>query len=315
MNTVNVIYKVITIFLLICAGYAARKLKWIDDRMSRGLSQLVICGAQPFMIVGKVIAIPSSRENIITGGIILLISFAVHLILGVLGFVFARPIKDIGERKISEFSLLFVNCGFAGIPLLEAAFGSRGAFWCAVYVIAYNLIQWSYGMVLLGRADPSIRMNFKKAILNFGTIPCIIGMVLFATGLGEKIPAPVTDAMNILGSLCTPLTMIIIGGIVATIPIKKLFTDAKVYYICAVKLLVLPLIVTFLGKALGLADVYVIFAAMMAALPTAANSGVFAEKYDICPQYASHLVGMSTVLSAITIPAIVYLAQRILTLW
>lgn len=312
MNTfdsVGIIYKVITIFFLICAGYAARKFKWINDTVSRGLSTIFICLAQPFMIVGKVIAIPYTEQNLKNGGLILLLSFGIHAVLAVFGFLFTRPIKNTGERTIGEFALLFVNCGFMGIPLMEAAFGSQGAFWCAVYVIAFNLIQWSYGMVLLGRADPSIRMNFKKAVLNYGTVPCLLGIVLFATGLGAKVPAPVFDAMNTLGSLCTPLSMIVIGGIVATIPFKKLFTSGKVYYLCAVRLLVVPLLVTVICCLIGLPDEFVLFAAIMSALPTAATTGVFAEKYNILPQFASHLVGMSTALSALTVPAAVFGAQ------
>lgn len=312
MDTANVINKVITMFLLLCAGYVFRRLKWIDDRFSRGLSQLVICGAQPFMIVSKVIAIPYSADNLRMGGFILLISFAVHVLLAVFARLSVLPFRAPRERKIAEFSLLFVNCGFIGIPLMEAAFGQQGAFWCAIYVIAYNIIQFSYGLYLLGRVDPSIRMNPRKALINFGCVPCFIGIFLFVTGIGQRLPVPVTDAMNTIGNLCTPVTMLIIGGIVATIPPKKLFTCGKVYYLCALKLTVFPFAVALIGKTVGLPYDVLIFAVMIAALPSAANAGVFAEKYDIEPQFASHIVGMSTVLSAMTIPLVATFVQRMI---
>ena len=78
------------------------------------------------------------------------------------------------------------------------------------------------------------------------------------------------------------------------------------------KLAAFPLAVALIGKTVGLPSDVLIFAVMIAALPSAANAGVFAEKYDIEPQFASHIVGMSTVLSAMTIPLVATLVQRMM---
>jgi predicted permease len=50
----------------------------------------------------------------------------------------------------------------------------------------------------------------------------------------------------------------------------------------------------------------------MAALPTAANTAIFAESYNIKPSYAAHTVGVTTLFSVITIPASLYFVSRLL---
>lgn len=50
-----------------------------------------------------------------------------------------------------------------------------------------------------------------------------------------------------------------------------------------------------------------LFAAIMAGLPTAANATMFAELYDIDPQYSAQTVGIMTLLAVGTIPLLVYI--------
>ena len=304
---------VFTMFIVLCVGYIGRVTKIIDDPLQKGLSNLIIKIGQPFMIVSAVIKIEYSEENLRIAGIILAIGLGVHTVSALIAYFAALPLKKVpDERKISEFAILFANCGFMGIPVLRSLFGDIGAFWAAVYVVAFNIIQWTYGMILLGRDRDDIRPNLLKIFLNFGTTPCIVGILLFVTRL--PIPGPVSEAMNYLGSLCTPISMLIVGAILAKIPVKKLCTSVKIFYYCAVKLVFLPLAVLFLCKAVGLRAEYAMFATVVAALPTASNTVMFGESYDISPEYAAHSVAMSTFLSAATIPCVLLLAKLVLGL-
>ena len=185
-------------------------------------------------------------------------------------------------------------------------FGDVGVFWGSFYVIVFNIVTWTYGMYILGRARSSIKINFVKMIWNYGTTPCLIGLALFIFRV--KLPSPVLSAMIYLGSLCTPISMLIVGSLLATIPFKKLFSTPKIYYSCAIRLIIIPLIVILIGKAVGLGRDMLLFSAIMACVPTAANSAMFAERYDLETVYAAHVVGMSTLLSAATIPLMIWVA-------
>ena len=120
------------------------------------------------------------------------------------------------------------------------------------------------------------------------------------------------DLGDYLGGLCTPISLLVLGGVLTTLPLKKLFTNWKIYYVCFIKLIVFPLIVYVIAKyVLCLGDEMSMFTMIMSGLPTASLTNMFAELYDIEPGYAATSVGMTTVFSVATLPLIVYIAQLI----
>lgn len=312
LDTSVVTGTVATMFLVICVGYIAYKLKFFDGEFQKRMSNLIICIAQPFLIIHSIMNIEYTDKKLAEGFYILLIGVGVHAITAIIAFLTTRWYKNKNQQTITEFGILFANCGFLGIPVLKALFGDIGGFWAAFYIIIFNMIQWTYGMTILGRGHTGIKINLKNMLLNYGTVPCLIGIILFI--LRIKLPAPIMGASYYIGSLCTPISMLIVGGTIATIPIKRLVSSLKVYYMGAVKLMLVPVSVIVLCKVAGLSDDMIMFAAVMSALPTAANVAMFGERYDISPDYASHAVGMITLLSAVTIPVIMKLSEFVISI-
>lgn len=303
-----------TMFFIVVVGFVARKLNLINEAASKMLSDLIIQVAQPFMIIAAVLGIPYSSENLFQGGSILLIGIIVHAIAAGLAFVTTFRFKDREERRLTEFAATYANCGFVGFPLLRAVYGEVGVFWASFYVIIFNVVCWTYGIYVLSRAGGKIKINLFKIFINYGTVPCLLGLILYMLRVGDMLPGVAFDAMNYLGSLCTPLSMLIIGGLLATVPFGKLFTNLRIYILCAVKLLILPVVCGLALALLGFSREMTIFGAIMTALPTAANTAIFAESYDINPSYAAHAVGMTTLFSVLTIPAAVYIVDRLAAL-
>jgi predicted permease len=301
---------VATMFLLLCVGYAARKLKYFDGDLQKKLSNVIICIAQPFLIVYSILSIEYSDEKLKEGFFIMLIGIGIHALTAAIGYIAAIKHKNNNERTITEFGILFANCGFMGIPVLKALFGNVGGFWASFYIIIFNLVQWTYGMLILSRSRDDIKMNFKNIFLNYGTVPCLTGIILFL--LRVKLPLPIMSASNYIGSLCTPISMMIIGGTIATIAPKKLITDVKIYYLCIIKLIIVPVTVILLSKLIGLQSDMIMFTAVMSSLPTAANVVMFGERYNIAPAFASHASGLTTLLSALTVPLMMKFAQIII---
>jgi len=293
---------VITMFILVMVGYIFAKAGFLPASFTKKLSDLVCCVAQPFMIVGAILSIPYSAEDLKTGGLILRLGLFLHGAAAVVAVLATFKFKDVGERRISEYACIFANCGFMGLPVLEALFGNVGRFWGAFYIIAFNCIAWTYGLYILSKANPVIKMNPKKILLNYGTVPSIIGLALYLARI--SLPAPILSATNYMGSLCTPLSMVITGALLARLPLKSVFLRPKVYYISAIKLLFLPAAVLALTTLLQFPTDLRIFSVTIVSLPVAANSAMFGESYDIQPEYAASLVGLSTLLSVATIPLV-----------
>jgi len=295
-------------FLVIAVGYYLRKKKIVDAAFSKGLSKLVLHVTQPVLIISSMIKMKFSADNTKMVGIVFIISILVHIVAALLGRLSMRIMKDEDSRKLSELSLIFANCMFFGIPIAEPLFGVKGVFWISFYSIFFHIFSWTYGLIVLGRGRDDIKLNPKKVFFNYGTVPCAIGVVLYF--LSFDIPAAVTTAFGYIGGMCTPISLLVLGGVLATVPVKKLVCDWKIYYVSLFKLIIFPLVCYIVAKYIGnLGDELSMFVLLMAALPTASLTNMFAELYDVNPGYAAKTVGMTTVISVATLPFVVYIAQ------
>lgn len=300
---------VLALFVMLIVGYIARKVNIINDNVSKALSTIVIKVGQPFMIVGAMIKIEYSAERLKNGFIVLGLGIAFHAVLAVVAFFAVFKYKNINERKICEFASIFGNCGFIGFPLVESILGAEGLFYASFFIVSFNLFTWTWGIIILARGREDIKINPKSMILNYGTLPCIIGLVLFVSRL--PIPGFVATSVSYLGSICTPISMLITGALIATVPIKDLFCDLKVYSACGIKLIIAPALMTLLTWAFGFNMIYVLFMAVVFAMPTATATVMFAELYEIEKKKAAVTCGLSSLLSMLTMPLIMGCIQAI----
>ena len=312
----------LTMLLLMAVGFVAAKSKVIDQAAAKKLSSLIVNVGQPFLMVSSLVNAEFSLDNLKTGGFVVLIAAAVHLIAILLSTGITAGFKNVKEKQISRYGMVFANNAFYGFPILKAVFGDVGVFWGSFYCVVFNLLCWTWGIFALSRANREIKTSPRNLFLNIGTLSVILGVILYVArvpmrnvlyGAGALTPAltvvvgAVKSALTYVGGLCTPISMLLVGAAISRMPFRKLFAKPPAYLVCAVKLIVLPLIVGGLAKLIGLSDEMVLFSAIMAGMPTAAVTEAFAEKYDIVPEYASTCVGMSALLSVATVPLIVLL--------
>ncbi len=306
---------VATMFFVIVIGYIARRLKLVGESSSKLMSDLIIRVGQPFMIISAVLGIPYSASNLREGGLILLVALVVHIVAAVLALGATFRIKDAAQRRLTEFAATFANCGFMGFPLLKAVFGDIGLFWGSFFVIIFNLVCWTYGQYVLSRAGSAlVKIKPLNIFINYGTVPCILGLLLYVLRVGDMLPPVAFQAMDYLGSICTPLSLLVVGGLLASLPLGKLITEPKIYLLCALKLFLLPLVCGTVLAFIGFSREMSMFGAIMAAMPTAANTAIFAESYGINPPYAAHTVGVTTLFSVITIPVSLHFVSLIFNL-
>jgi len=313
MSFTSILSVIVTLFLLLVAGYVARKRGIINDVASKNLSRLIVQLGQPMLIIGSLLSVEFTVDNLKQGLIIIGLGFSLHAILALLAFLFCLRIKNIDERKITEFSVVFANCGFIGFPILKSIFGDIGLFWGAFFLISFHLTMWTWGVAIFARKRPDIKMTPKKIFLNFGTVPCAIGVLLYIIQAipGVVIPVSLKDFIGYLSGLCTPISMLITGALLATRTPRQIFGNKNIYYLSALKLLVMPLVILFVMHFLGIAPEMVMLLTVMAAMPSAAMVSMFSELYDINPGYASQAVGTTTLLSTLTLPIVLSIATLV----
>jgi predicted permease len=298
-------------------GFFARKKGISDDVASKRLSTLIIKIGQPMLIISALTEAEFSYENLGDGFLYIGIGIIFHAVMGGLAFVLCKGFKDLDERKITEFSLMFVNGGFIGFPILEALFGAKGLFLAAFFNISFHLFIWSWGVAILARKRSDIKLTVRKIFINLGSIPCLIGVLIYMLVIpfpGFALPAFLSKFFLYLSNLCTPISVLITGALLATRTPKQIFGSGKIYYFSAMKLIVLPLIVCVICKLIGLPQDMTLFVTVEAALPAASSITMFSEIYGLNSGYASQTVGTSSLLSVGTLPLVLLVAQWIVAL-
>ncbi len=320
-DALNVVVATLTVLLIV--GFICRKVGIINDISSKNLSKLILMVGQPAMIIYSMSSAEYNAENVKMALIMMGLGFVFHAVLAVLSFFIALPYKKkLDEQKISEFSFMFANCAFIGFPIFEALLGPRGLFMASFLTFSFNVLLWTWGLGIFARKRDDIKLNIKKVLLNFGTVPCVIGFILYllkAPEIGFTMPEFLTKAAGYLTNLCTPISVLITGALIATQSIKKIVCTWKLYYFNVMKLFVLPLAVCLIAKLAitlipidGL-EIYAVFVTAAAALPAASSVSMMSETYGLDSGYSSLVVGTSSLLSVLSLPVTMLVAQWILS--
>ena len=328
MDNINIFLisgQVITLFVIIIIGIYARKIKVTDAASTNAMSKLLLNITQPLLIITS-FQIDFDSEKLMNGFTILGVSVILHTSAAVLSrFVYMPFKKKREDKKIYEICSIFNNCAFLGYPVLKVVFGDDlGIFYGAFYTIFFNIFIWTYGVYLLSRdnisengkkiklSKDSVITSAKKIFLNTGFIASVLGLVIFVFRL--RFPPLLYDSAKLVGDMTFPLSMIIIGSLIANLDFKGLFLSLKNYYYIFIKLIAFPLITASVFCILK-ADIYLIYVAtIMASMPAAANNAIFAETYGANSELAGKLVGLSTLISIVSIPFILYILEFLLTL-
>ena len=306
----------ITLFLLLAVGFFCRKVHITDGSASKSFSKLIVTVGQPLLVLSAMNNAEYSEENLRIALWTTLIGFAMHTLLALSAFLICRGMKKNPDRaKIFEFALVFSNCGFIGFPILDSIFeNGLGSFMGAFYILSLRIFLWTWGVLIFGRGRDDIHLTPRKALLNLGTVPCAIGFVFYLLkGVPFEIPYAVGRVFTYLGGLCTPVSLLITGGLLATVSLREMFRNKMLYLHCFLSLIVFPVAFCLIAKFLRLPDNFILFCTVMAGLPAASTVSMFSEIYDVDPGYASQTVSMTTLLTTATLPLAVLFAQWVIT--
>ena len=129
------------------------------------------------------------------------------------------------------------------------------------------------------------------------------------------IPTFVVDFTNHLGNLCLPISLLIIGALLATQDMKKMLSSWRLYFFNFIKLLIVPLFICLLTKlvTLGMEDSHsiILFCTVIAAMPSATTVAMLSEMYDLDSPYAAQVVGTTSLFSLATLPLMFFIADLV----
>ena len=274
------------LFMLMGVGFVCRRVKLLGEASLKGMVDLLILVVTPCLIVHAFQAHPFEPRLLVGLGW----AFALAVLAPALGMVaaylFVRD-RDVRTRSVLRCAIVFSNAGFMGIPLEYALLGPDGVFYGVAYVVVFNLLFWSWGLVTFCGSLKDVRI--RTLFLNPGSVGVVLGLPLFLCSW--RLP-------EVVG---TPLRMMVVR-----LP--------KAYLAGALRLVVVP--GAFLALVWALARLGVALEPKMAvaivtaaSAPVAALTSMFAVRYGRDVALSVGLVSSTTLLSILTMPPLVGLAM------
>ena len=291
-------------------GYLLVKGRILNAAHSAALSKLLMYVGMPFLILsGTVNNISFTGELILTLALVAVVGVAFTMGMFFASKPISMPETDAKTNGMMRFCMTFSNNGFLGIPLAVAVFGANSPIMTVLVIlnIITNILMYTFGIYLVS-GDKS-KMSVKKGFFNPVLIAFLVGILLNLLKVNTYIPEISTFSSHFSG-LVTPLSMTILGMKLAEIKISSLFRSPRVYYVCAMKLLLLPCAVVGLliaARALGASviDASVILGFFVAfAMPTAGLASTFADGFGGDTENAVSMTLGTTTLSILTIPVL-----------
>lgn len=229
-----------------------------------------------------------------------------HLIMIAIILLVFKKQENPMLKKVNTFLSIYSNCGFMGLPLLNAALGDEGVFLGSAYLAVFSLMYWTQGVYVF--SGDKRDMISKKAILNPGVLGVLIGLIFFFGRI--KLPGLIGTTVSGIAALNTPVAMFVIGSFLAKTKVKSALKNPNVWLVTVLRLLVLPLIslgVLVIFTKTGIADPFAAMAVLLqVSAPCATVGSLFAVKFGYDPTYASEVIAISTLLSMITIPLMAF---------
>lgn len=299
-STVESITSLAMIFVMIIPGIIAAKTNMIREDQNHVVSSIVVNITFPCLIVDalQVEYAPDLFSDIGKVAAIVLGTFFLAVAIGI---VMRKTMKmEGGTDYIVMFMLIFSNCGFMGMPIVNAIYGKDGLFYASLLEMVSDIFMFTVGIMLIQAAAGQKMKMELKGLLTPGFISVLIGIALLFTG--TSLPGFLGDSVEIIGSATSPLSMIAIGLQLGHMKFKDLIGDYRMYIVSAVRLIVLPMVAfVVLVLIMGNTSLLVKVMVLEIAMPAAACSTLFSQQYGADADFATKGVMLSTVLSIFTL--------------
>ena len=301
MNFFDVFGEMLVILVAIGCGYAANKLGYLGGETDQKVSKLLLNITMPSMIIAAVVTgeeLPGLDTilSILEVGVIFYLLELVFVLV-VPRFLSGTP----GQKGVWRYTLAFPNVGFIGYPVAVALFGDGALFYAAILALPFNILSYSLGPLLLAGAA---RFHWKQ-LFSPCVVASVLGLILALTRL--RPPALVGEMLDFVGSITVPLSLLVVGSLLAKMSPGQVFRSPKLWLLTAIRLLALPVVLCLLLRAMGIDALVLGIAVSQMAMPVAVNGTLLSMEYGGDTESMAQITFLTTVSSILTIPIIAVL--------
>lgn len=300
--------QVLILYIIVAVGFIADKTGIFTEKTAKNTNDLLFYIITPCVIINSFLTTEFSPETS-KGFLLAALGGAITHILGIILSVPFFRNKENSNNPVFKFACIYGNMGYMALPLAQAMLGAEGVFYCSAGVIVFQVFCFTHGVWLMnrGRGEKS-SFKPKNLILNPGVLAVLIGLPFFL--LKIKLPEIINAPIAFIGSMNTPLAMLMLGTYMSNAGLRTIFKNKEQYLVAAVKILAVPAVFLILNKITGLFSGALFTACIIqASAPSANNTVMFAAKYGRDTGIASKTVAFVSFASIITMPVMIALTR------
>lgn len=291
----NMINMQLMMFLLVGIGFFIRKRGIVNTEGRMNMIDLCLHLTLPFNVLHSFMR-KWDWELFASCGMILALSVGFNAI----SVLFSRILynkQEEKQQKSLKYGTIISNSGFLGNPMVEGIYGTDGLLYAALFMLPVRIVMWTVGMAVF------LKGRKEKLWKNILTHPCIVaiyaGVLIMISGI--EFPVFVEKTITGISNCNTPLSMMLVGMMLAEVKPKGLVDRTMMFY-AGVRLLLIPAVVYVITAWLPIDAMLRGITVIMAGMPAPITTALLSAKYGGDEQYATGMIFMSTLLSLITLP-------------
>lgn len=298
-------------FALVFAGYLAARRGWLPLAAIPGLNIFVLYFALPCMLFRFGASTPMAQLFNPSVALLYALSSVGMLCLGI--GLLRRSGHSWNDSAFGTMAMAFPNTGYMGLPLLLSLFGPA-AVGTAIVTILVDVFFTSSVCIAMSRLDQAeangVRSAGLNAIQSVFSIPLTWGIGLGAVFSANAwvLPELLNNTVGLLAAAAAPVALFTIGAVlvrppdVQAQPWLSWRSGGLDGLLTLIKLLLHPLLVGALGwllvqTGLPLSPENLTTVVLVAALPSASNTALLAERFGADSARITRVILLTTALA------------------
>lgn len=298
--------KIAQLFWGLVLGFILVRAKILKSADTRVLSAVALYAITPCLILSVFQTKISS--DLLTGLLLSLgAALGAHLLFFLLAAIFKKPCR---LTPTEQANCIYTNSGDLVIPVVGALFGPE---WL-IYTLPFSVLQlplfWSHCLRLVSGEG---NVSWKKMLLNINIISVFVGTFLFFFRI--PLPAKLMEAMEPIGNMIGPMSMIIAGMLIGGMDLHKVFSFRGIWKVASLRLLVFPLVALAVIRFLGLpalipnGETILLISLLAMCAPAAGTVTQQSILFGTEGEYSGAIYTVTTLLCVLTMPLMIALYQ------
>ncbi|MCM1934732.1 MULTISPECIES: AEC family transporter [Acinetobacter] len=302
----QIISVILPIFIILSVGYLSLRLNMLNTTHVQAIIQFIIKVSLPAFLL---YALSTRSFDEIWQMPYFLGYLLGSLILFFSAYTLYRRFFKVPRHQAAVIGLgsSMSNTGFIGTAVLTLLIAQAAVPYLAMTLVIENIILLSLMLILIessDQQDKALSTIILSTLQNLAKNPIILSIILGLICSVYTVQWPVSLELPLksLASTASPLAIFVIGASLATLTIKDLSKDVLI--VCAIKLLIMPIVVTSIIYIMPGSTAKMAYAALiLSALPMATAFGIYGQLNGIAEQSVASVM-LSTLLSLVSIALI-----------